>query len=83
MSKETINLTKALKGDSKAQGNWGELVLERVLEKSGLQKDSEYFVQQSFLYKNIHSMTLSHRMIFLYNCKIDNNFVVTLLLFIN
>ena len=34
MSKETINLTKALKGDNKTQGNWGELVLERVLEKS-------------------------------------------------
>jgi len=49
MSKETINLTKALKGDSKTQGNWGELVLERVLEKSGLSKDSEYFVQQSFV----------------------------------
>ena len=48
MSKETINLTKALKGDSKTQGNWGELVLERVLEKSGLEKDREYFVQQSF-----------------------------------
>jgi DNA recombination protein RmuC len=48
MSKEAINLTKALKGDSKAQGNWGELVLERVLEKSGLEKDREYFVQQSF-----------------------------------
>jgi DNA recombination protein RmuC len=32
MSKETINLTRALKGDSKMQGNWGELVLERVLE---------------------------------------------------
>jgi DNA recombination protein RmuC len=48
MSKETINLTKALKGDSKAQGNWGELVLERVLEKSGLEKDREYYVQQSF-----------------------------------
>ncbi|MFD2567685.1 DNA recombination protein RmuC [Pseudotenacibaculum haliotis] len=47
MSKEAINLTKALKGDSKAQGNWGELVLERVLEKSGLEKDREYFVQQS------------------------------------
>lgn len=47
MSKETINLTKALKGDSKMQGNWGELVLERVLEKSGLEKDREYFVQQS------------------------------------
>ena len=48
MSKEAINLTKALKGDSKLQGNWGELVLERVLEKSGLEKGSEYFVQQSF-----------------------------------
>jgi DNA recombination protein RmuC len=48
MSKETINLTKALKGDNKAQGNWGELVLERVLEKSGLEKDREYYVQQSF-----------------------------------
>ena len=47
MSKETMNLTKALKGDSKMQGNWGELVLERVLEKSGLEKDREYFVQQS------------------------------------
>ena len=49
MSKEAINLTKALKGDSKLQGNWGELVLERVLEKSGLEKDREYFVQQSFV----------------------------------
>ncbi|SNR16052.1 DNA recombination protein RmuC [Tenacibaculum jejuense] len=48
MSKETLNLTRALKGDSKIQGNWGELVLERVLEKSGLEKDREYFVQQSF-----------------------------------
>lgn len=48
MSKDTINLTKALKGDSKIQGNWGELVLERVLEKSGLEKDREYFIQQSF-----------------------------------
>ena len=48
MSKEATNLTKALKGDSKLQGNWGELVLERVLEKSGLEKDREYFVQNSF-----------------------------------
>ena len=48
MSKETTNLTKALKGDTKMQGNWGELVLERVMERSGLQKDSEYFLQQSF-----------------------------------
>lgn len=48
MSKETINLTKALKGDSKIQGNWGELVLERVLEKSGLEKGREYEIQKSF-----------------------------------
>lgn len=49
MSKETINLTRALKGDSKMQGNWGELVLERVLEKSGLEKGREYEVQQSHI----------------------------------
>jgi len=48
ITQEAENLTKALKGDSKMQGNWGELVLERVLEKSGLEKDREYFVQQSF-----------------------------------
>ena len=49
MSKETVNLTKALKGDSKIQGNWGELVLERVLEKSGLEKGREYEIQKSFV----------------------------------
>ncbi|MGO4708381.1 DNA recombination protein RmuC [Chryseobacterium sp. 2TAF14] len=49
MSKETLNLTKALKGDSKIQGNWGELVLERVLEKSGLEKGREYEIQKSHL----------------------------------
>jgi len=48
MSKETLNLTKALKGDSKTQGNWGELVLERVLEKSGLEKGREYEMEKSF-----------------------------------
>lgn len=48
ITQEAENLTKALKGDTKMQGNWGELVLERVLEKSGLEKDREYFVQQSF-----------------------------------
>ncbi|MBJ2175977.1 DNA recombination protein RmuC [Aureibaculum sp. A20] len=48
MSKEAVNLTKALKGDSKTQGNWGELILERVLEKSGLEKDREYFLEKSF-----------------------------------
>jgi len=51
MSKEAINLTKALKGDSKTQGNWGELILERVLEKSGLEKDREYILEKSF---NVH-----------------------------
>ncbi len=48
VSKDTENLTKALKGDSKTQGNWGEVVLENILEKSGLIKDQEYFVQNSF-----------------------------------
>ena len=48
ITQEAENLTKALKGDSKMQGNWCELVLERVLEKSGLEKDREYNVQQSF-----------------------------------
>jgi len=48
MSKEAVNLTKALKGDSKTQGNWGELVLERVLEKSGLEKGREYEMEKSF-----------------------------------
>lgn len=48
MSRETLNLTKALKGDNKLQGNWGELVLERVLQKSGLEKGREYDIQKSF-----------------------------------
>jgi DNA recombination protein RmuC len=52
ITQEAENLAKALKGDSKMQGNWGELVLERVLEKSGLEKDREYSVQQSFTMDN-------------------------------
>ncbi|MHB1180041.1 MAG: DNA recombination protein RmuC, partial [Daejeonella sp.] len=47
MSMETQNLTKALKGDNKKQGNWGEMILERVLERSGLVKDQEYRIQTS------------------------------------
>ena len=47
ISKEALNLTRALKGDSKARGNWGEVVLERVLEASGLHKGREYDVQVS------------------------------------
>jgi DNA recombination protein RmuC len=47
INKEAENLTKALKGDVKTQGNWGEMVLERVLEASGLRQGEEYFVQES------------------------------------
>ncbi|WP_461429416.1 DNA recombination protein RmuC [Ketobacter sp.] len=52
MSEDAINLTKALKGDSKAQGNWGEMVLEKVLEASGLQKGREYQTQGSYSNEN-------------------------------
>jgi DNA recombination protein RmuC len=45
ISDEAQNLTKALKGDNKKQGNWGEVILERVLERSGLVKDQEYRIQ--------------------------------------
>jgi DNA recombination protein RmuC len=48
ISNEAQNLTKALKGDNKKQGNWGEVILERVLERSGLVKDQEYRIQTSF-----------------------------------
>ncbi len=47
MSEDAVNLTRALKGDKKAQGNWGEVVLERVLEESGLRKGYEYETQFS------------------------------------
>lgn len=49
ISKEANNLTKALKGQTKTQGNWGEIILETILEKSGLTRDREFFVQQSFI----------------------------------
>ena len=48
LSADAENLTKALKGDTKKQGDWGELVLERMLEESGLKKGEEYYIQQSF-----------------------------------
>jgi DNA recombination protein RmuC len=47
MSKDATNLTNALKGETKSQGNWGEFILESLLEKSGLVKDREYFLQES------------------------------------
>ncbi|MBT8342701.1 MAG: DNA recombination protein RmuC [Desulfatitalea sp.] len=52
ISREALNLTRALKGDSKARGNWGEVILERVLEASGLQKGREYDVQVSLRDQN-------------------------------
>ncbi|MGH1462064.1 MAG: DNA recombination protein RmuC [Neptuniibacter sp.] len=47
MSEDAINLTNALKGESKTQGNWGEVVLERALEESGLRKGHEFELQVS------------------------------------
>ena len=49
MSRDATNLTNALKGQSKTQGNWGEFILESILEKSGLKKDREYLIQASFV----------------------------------
>lgn len=48
ISKEATDLTRALKGDSKKQGNWGEVILERILEKSGLERGREYSTQESY-----------------------------------
>ncbi len=48
MNQEALNLTRALKGDNKTQGNWGEMILEKVLEESGLRKGIEYDPQGSF-----------------------------------
>lgn len=48
ITEEASNLTRALKGDKKIQGNWGELILERVLERSGLRKGIEYETQGSY-----------------------------------
>jgi DNA recombination protein RmuC len=47
LDKDARNLTNALKADTKKQGSWGEMVLERILEESGLVKGQEYFVQES------------------------------------
>ncbi|PHS01554.1 MAG: DNA recombination protein RmuC [Leeuwenhoekiella sp.] len=52
MSKDADNLTKALKGDAKMQGNWGELILTRILEKSGLENGREYSLQDAHTDEN-------------------------------
>lgn len=49
IQEDANNLTKALKGDSKKQGNWGEVILEKVLERSGLVRDQEYRIQASHI----------------------------------
>ena len=49
ISEEAKNLTKALKGETRTQGKWGEMILESILEKSGLRKDEEYFIQHQLL----------------------------------
>jgi DNA recombination protein RmuC len=48
MNQDALNLTRALKGDKKIQGNWGEMILETVLERSGLRKGIEYETQGAF-----------------------------------
>jgi DNA recombination protein RmuC len=48
MTREAENLTRALKGDSQAQGAWGEFILESILQKSGLEKDREYTIQETY-----------------------------------
>ena len=49
ISNEAKNLTQALKGEAKTQGNWGEMILENILEKSGLRKDEEYFMEHQLM----------------------------------
>lgn len=56
ISEDALSLTNALKGENKTQGNWGEIVLERILEESGLRPGFEYETQGSF--KNEHGKTL-------------------------
>ncbi|MEI7500414.1 MAG: DNA recombination protein RmuC [Bacteroidota bacterium] len=64
ISKEANNLTNALKGQSKTRGNWGEIILESILEKSGLTLDREFFIQQS--YTNEHGKRLQPDVIVAY-----------------
>lgn len=52
ISEDANNLTKALKGNNKVQGNWGEMILESILEKSGLKKGEEYFTQEFIVDEN-------------------------------
>jgi DNA recombination protein RmuC len=64
ISKEASNLTNALKGQAKTRGNWGEIILESILEKSGLTLDREFFIQQS--YTNEHGKRMQPDVIVAY-----------------
>lgn len=52
ISEEAKNLTKALKGEAKTQGNWGEMILESILERSGLRKNEQYFMEHELKDEN-------------------------------
>lgn len=56
IGEEAKQLTHALRGDSKIQGDWGEMILESILEKSGLEKDREYFVQETLRDEEGHTI---------------------------
>ncbi len=60
ISEEAVNLTNALKGSSKNQGDWGEIILENILERSGLVRDREYFVQEYLKNPDGSFMTNEH-----------------------
>lgn len=57
ISEDANNLTKALKGSNKIQGNWGEMILESILEKSGLKKGEEYYSQETLKDENGNTIT--------------------------
>ena len=67
MSKEANNLTKALKGDSKTQGNWGEFILETILEKSGLDVITSYSIHYTKLYDKSFSSLIEELVLLFYN----------------
>lgn len=68
MSTEATNLTRALKGDNKKQGNWGEIILESILEKSGLEKGESILYNNHYIMMTIDDSSLMYQAQFLYHC---------------